>query len=280
MRIEKNLIVNSPEAIKAGQAAKKEIQKAIKKTYGVAGKLPSPTAPTLDLSGVPHPGTAPMAPSPAPNPSKIPPPNAPTAIPFSPQPEPNLAPASGIAERAGDFLEKPVNLKSTNNLLKLGALKYALGPAALPVEAGAATAYGAAKLLTAPGGVGEAARMSFKQAGIQAIVSLAQRYPSYHDGILESAQERRSLTKEIGARPELNQVEGGTRRLEPLALQGRDLVGMALDPLTHPGYGEDVSELRLESADLRAPPGADRTATCASSTASTTQSPAVPRPES
>jgi hypothetical protein len=45
--------------------------------------------------------------------------------------------------------------------------------------------------------MGEAARMTFKQGGIQAIDSWARRYPSYRNGILESPQDRRSLTKEI-----------------------------------------------------------------------------------
>jgi len=51
--------------------------------------------------------------------------------------------------------------------------------------------------LTSPTAAGEAVRASFKQAGIQAIDMWAQKYPSYHNGILENPQERRSLTKEV-----------------------------------------------------------------------------------
>jgi hypothetical protein len=118
---------------------------------------------------------------------------------------PTLPSPSGLSEKLGDTLEKPLfqGKANMNNLLKIGALKYTLGKAALPLEAGAAGAYGAAKLLTSPSAAGEAARISFKQGGIQAIDSLARKYPSYHDGIIENPQERRSLNKEIEDDPEI-----------------------------------------------------------------------------
>jgi hypothetical protein len=53
------------------------------------------------------------------------------------------------------------------------------------------------KGLTSPTASGQAARLSFKQGGIQAIDMWAKKYPSYHNGILENPQDRRSLTKEI-----------------------------------------------------------------------------------
>ena len=125
-------------------------------------------------------------------PSLIPEPMAPNAI-----PNPTLAPAQGMAESMGDFLEKPMlggGRGLTNNpLVKLGGLKYLLGKAALPAEA----AYLAMKGLTSPTAGGELARMTFKQAGIEAIKSWAEQYPSYKNGILQSPQDRRSLTKEI-----------------------------------------------------------------------------------
>ncbi len=68
-----------------------------------------------------------------------------------------------------------------------------LGSAAVPAEA----AYVGMNALTSPTALGEAARMTFRQGGIQAIESWAQRYPSYQNGILQSPQDRRSLTKEI-----------------------------------------------------------------------------------
>ena len=113
--------------------------------------------------------------------------------------EPTLAPAQGLTERIGDLLEKPLlgtergPMGKLNNLAKLGGLKYLLGNAALPVEA----AYLGMKGLTSPTATGQVARLTFKQAGISAIESWAQHCPSYHDGILENPQERRSLTKEI-----------------------------------------------------------------------------------
>jgi hypothetical protein len=143
--------------------------------------------------------TAPMdIPSPV-KPQMVESPQSPIAQNFIPDQAPSLPVAEGGAERLGDFFEKPLlqGKGNMNNLLKLGALKYALGSAAVPLEAGAAAAYGAGKLLTAPGQVGQAARLSFKTAGIEAIQAMAEKYPSYHDGILENPQERRSLTKEI-----------------------------------------------------------------------------------
>lgn len=169
--------------------------------------IPSaPTKPTLSPMPIP-PASAPVLP-PRPNPMQnrpnlpprpnlLPEPVAPPPQTFNPTAEPSLSPAQGMAERAGDFLEKPLLTGgkgiADNPLVKLGGLKYLLGKAALPAEA----AYLGAKGLTSPSAAGEVARMTFKQAGIGAIEQWAQKYPSYHDGILENPQDRRSLTKEI-----------------------------------------------------------------------------------
>ena len=167
---------------------------------------PVPTKPTLSPMPIP-PSSAPIIP-PRPNPMQnrpnlptrpnlMPEPIAPTPQTFNPLPEPTLPSAQGMAERAGDFLEKPILTGGkgivNNPLVKLGGLKYLLGKAALPAEA----AYLGAKGLTSPTAAGEVARMTFKQGGIQAILQWAQKYPSFHDGILENPQERRSLTKEV-----------------------------------------------------------------------------------
>jgi hypothetical protein len=101
-----------------------------------------------------------------------------------------------MGERAGDLLEQNLmggRTLTNNPITKLAGLKYVLGKATLPAEA----AYLGMKGLTSPTAAGEMARMSFKQGGIQAIQSWAQKYPSYQNGILQNPQERRSLTKEI-----------------------------------------------------------------------------------
>ena len=123
-------------------------------------------------------------------------PPVPTPNTFTPQPEPTLPTPQGSAEHAGDFLERNLfggNTLTNNPLTKLAGLKYLAGKAALPIEA----AYVGAKSLTSPTIGGQVARMGFRQGGIQAIEALAQKYPSYNNGVLENPLERRSLTKEI-----------------------------------------------------------------------------------
>lgn len=217
-RINNTLARNEIKAMAAGREARKKLGRTVKKTYGLAEPVAPPISPIA-----PEPIAAPQAPGELPpiappqfpgplTPPQTPPmpfkppgvaePTAPIPQSFSPQPAPTLAPASGMAERTGDFLEK--NLLGgkglvDNPLTKLAGLKYLLGKAALPAEA----AYLGMKGLTSPTAAGATARLSFKRAGIQAIEMLAQKYPSYHDGILENPQERRSLTKEVEDDPEI-----------------------------------------------------------------------------
>ena len=190
--------------------AAKRLGANVKRTKGIADPIapPQPPQPPSPVGQPVAPGELP--PVPAPNlpppiqspitppipgkPSLMPDPMAPT-----PQAMPTLPPAQGMADSMGDFLEKPILGGGGNNLLKLGGLKYLLGKAAIPAEA----AYAGMKGLTAPGAGGEVARLSFKQAGIQAIEMMAQKYPSYNNGILENPMERRSLTKEIEDDPEI-----------------------------------------------------------------------------
>ena len=199
-------------ALKAGEGAKRNIRAPLKKTLGTAAPLtppPEPIAPSIEAPIRPTPLEAPTPPSP---------------VPFSPQPEPILSPAQTGAERMGDQLEKPLFRGNTqNNLVKLGALKYVLGKAAAPVEALAAGGYGALKALTAPGA--EGLRLSFRRGGIEAINQLASKYQSYHDGILDDPQERRSLTKEIEDDPEIPIekkaiLQSRINRGKPLSLSG------------------------------------------------------------
>jgi hypothetical protein len=202
-RIKNELARSELKAMQAGKEASKKVGRDIRDTYGLAQPVPNPAVPVQPepialppnlQNPIAPPATPPVSPKPSLNVEPTPPiPNT-----FSSQPEPTLAPSSNAAESIGDFLEKPlIKGSATNNLLKLGALKYALGPAALPVEGAALAGYGALKGLTSPGAVGEAARLSFKQGGIQAIEMMMQRYPSYNNGVLENPQERRSLNKEI-----------------------------------------------------------------------------------
>lgn len=188
--------------------ANKKLGSKVRNTYGMAEPITPPSAPVAseNIPIPPTPGEIPAVPpynipGPVPPPISTPLPGKPAlmAEPAPPIPlaEPMLPAAQGMAERAGDFLEKPLlggGGKGLNNpLVKLGGLKYLLGNAALPLEA----AYLGMKGLTSPTATGEALRMSFKQGGIQAIESWASRYPSYRNGILEDPQERRSLTKEV-----------------------------------------------------------------------------------
>lgn len=215
-RIKNTLARNELKAITAGYDHVKKIKGSLKNTYGMAEPVAVPEAPGPYVAPqmptppeaaaqVPHVQLPPLVsppqtPAMPQKPTLLPPPSQPTPHTFAPQPEPNLAPTQGLGKSAADFLERPLlngNGGNMNSLLKLGALKYALGSAAAPLEAAGAAAYGAGKLLTSPTAAGEAARMSFRQGGIEAIKSWAMRYPTYHDGILESPIERRSLTKEI-----------------------------------------------------------------------------------
>jgi hypothetical protein len=214
-RIDNALARSEIKAIQSGRTASKKLGKDVRKTYGLAEPVATPVAPSAPAN-VPMPiAPVELPPIGAPQiPSPLIPPQTPqmpfkpplaaepashTPRSFSAQPEPVLGGAVTGAEKMGDFLEKPL-LKgkgTPNHLLKLGALKYALGKAALPLEAAGLASYGGLKALTSPGVGGQAARLSFKQAGIQAIEALAQKYPSYKNGIIQSPQERRSLTKEI-----------------------------------------------------------------------------------
>lgn len=188
---QKMIAVDAEAALKLGPK--------IKKTMGIAEPVEIPQPPAApQLPQAPLPPQVPQMPIPA---SKSGEPMG--AIPnrFEPAPIPTLPPAQGLTESAADLLEtNPLKSKGGGALEKFGGplaklagLKYALGNATLPVEAG----YLAMKGLTSPTQAGAAARATFKQAGIQAIESWAQKYPSYHDGILENPMDRRSLTKEI-----------------------------------------------------------------------------------
>jgi len=235
--IEESLYKNDFKARELGENAEKRLGEALKKTFGIAPPVESPIAPhapgsaqnPLPSEYVAPPRTATPYPPEVqetifkePLPSRQPPlaePGAPipgaepTYGQFTAAQEPQLSPAQGFAERAGDFLEKPILGKGSAgsaNILKNPLARLGGGLSALHFLPGAkvgAGAYLAAKGLTSPTAAGAAARMTFKQGGIQAIISWAQKYPSYHDGVLEDPQERRSLSKEIEDDPDMTPEE-------------------------------------------------------------------------
>jgi hypothetical protein len=202
--------------IKAMQSAKEastKLKKTLKSTLGLAEPIEPPRLPQSS-----EPIGIPSAPEPLPNiaspqlpPDIVPPQPLPEIAPpsligapgkpnlqrFTPQAEPTLPPATNMAESAGDLLERPLltggRTLANNPFTKLAGLKYVLGKAALPAEA----AYAGLKGLTSPTQAGEIARMTFRQGGIEAINSWAQKYPSYQNGVLQNPMDRRSLTKEI-----------------------------------------------------------------------------------
>jgi len=153
-----------PRLAKVAEKSASKLSGKIEKTLGQAEQIAPPVAPSMQQ----------IPPSPSLNPM----PNSPSLSSFTPQEAPTLPPAQGMTEGLGDLLEKnPFGGKGVvnNPLTKLAGLKYLLGKSALPLEAG----YLALKGLTSPTAAGQAARLSFRQAGIEAIAHLAQKYPSY-----------------------------------------------------------------------------------------------------
>lgn len=215
IKLDKALAQAEMKMIAVEVDAAKKLGGKIKKTLGVAEPIQPPNAPM-----VPEPIPGPMLPKEQPPlpPTQLPPPVAPPNVPPVPPkptlmdqplppnaiPTPTLPPAQGMLERGADFLEQPILGRNgsgplNNPLVKLGGLKYLLGKAALPAEA----AYVGMKALTSPTSTGEALRMTFKQGGIEAIDNWARKYPSYQNGILQSPQDRRSLTKEVEDDPQI-----------------------------------------------------------------------------
>lgn len=204
---------NEIKAMESGANINKRLGEALKKTLGMAPPVESPIAPHAPGSAqnpLPSEYAAP------PRTATPEPPEVQKTVFTEPRPSPQppipeaanseLPPAQGFAQHAGDFLERPLlkgNMGSTdvtqNPIAKLSALKYITGAKMAPI----AGAYLGLKGLTSPTAAGAMARMTFRQGGIQAIVSWAQQYPSYHDGVLENPQERRSLTREIEDDPDM-----------------------------------------------------------------------------
>ena len=120
------------------------------------------------------------------------------AVPVMPEPQ-------GVYGKLAQGLESMRNtgLKETFSNVKGSLPATALAKlSGLPVGkaalAGAAVATGA-RALTSPSVGGKLLRTGLEQGARASSVidQMAQKYPSYHDGVLEDPQERRSLTKEI-----------------------------------------------------------------------------------
>jgi hypothetical protein len=88
----------------------------------------------------------------------------------------------------------------------LGVMAKLAGLAVGKTAGVAALGVAAAKGLTNPSTAGNVVREGLEQGGrfLQSIWAQAERYPSFHDGILDDPQERRSLTKEIEDDPEMS----------------------------------------------------------------------------
>lgn len=180
------------------------------------GNLPEPVPPPQMPPPVEMPNLqAPVAPVPqqfnpvAPNLTPVPPKFV--DQPFVPQQVPTLPTPEGFSGKLAAGLEDmelgnllKTNSATDNPLVKLAGLKYVLGKAALPVELGAGAAVGGMKALTSPTAGGEVTRQAFKQGMLGLIDSMAQRYPSYRNGILDSPMDRRSLVKEIEENPQMS----------------------------------------------------------------------------
>lgn len=69
-----------------------------------------------------------------------------------------------------------------------------MGGAAPVVEGIGAAGYAGMRGLTNPNVPG---KLIFQNGGVMALQAAAEKYPSFHDGILEDPMERRSLVKEI-----------------------------------------------------------------------------------
>ncbi len=174
--------------------AGRKLGSKVSKTYGLSEPVAPPSAPSAPIymegpaRPVEIPPVSPMQLPPPVNSAALPPmPAKPSlgAMPQAPTPmaEPMLPPSQGGSERVGDLMEKNLMGGSgiaNNPLAKLAGLKYLLGSAALPAEA----AYAGMNVLTSPGSMGQAARIGFKQGGIRALESWAQRHASYNNVIL------------------------------------------------------------------------------------------------
>ena len=145
---------------------------------------------------------APVSPTIVPQPPQVAP--AQTFQPFT-QPVPVMPEPQGVYGKLASGLESLRNtgvketVSNVKNSIPTAALAKLAGlPVAKAALGGAAVATGA-RALTSPSLGGKLLRGGLEQGARTAAIidQLAQKYPSYHDGVVEDPQERRSLTKEI-----------------------------------------------------------------------------------
>lgn len=204
-KVDNSLASAELQGQQAASQARRTTSRRFREAYGVAEPVTPPQPPAEPV--YPQPPVSPeLPPQPAP-PAPVGNPVAPVPQNFTPGPIPQLPQATTMTERAGDYLEKPFTEAlgkgkgpyGIGTVGKLSALKYLTGAKVAP----AAAVYAGLKGLTSPTAAGEMARASFRNLGLGAIEQWAQKYPSYHDGVLDSPQERRSLVKEIEDDPSI-----------------------------------------------------------------------------
>lgn len=102
--------------------------------------------------------------------------------------------ASGLENMSAQNVKQSIQQNAPLGIMaKLAGIPLAKG------AAGAAIGTMGINALTSPTVGGNALRKGLEHGGrfLQSIWAQAEKYPSFHDGILENPQERRSLTKEI-----------------------------------------------------------------------------------
>ena len=131
-----------------------------------------------------------------------------TSVPTIPEPR-------GMYEKLASGLEslREGGVKSSMNAIKenvpgIALAKFSGLPLAKVAAGGAAVATGA-RALTSPSVAGNALRTGVEQGArvVSLIDNMAQKYPSYNEGIVDDPQERRSLTKEIENNREMSLEE-------------------------------------------------------------------------
>lgn len=140
-------------------------------------------------------------------------PTTPNRAPTNARPVLGAAPAPPQVGKTAEFFETPnfyrTNLgrlgkaaKSGPGALGIGALGYALGAPKIATAAGVGAIGGGLMAglrgATSPTALGAYARAGIQRGGIRMVVeSIADRYPSYRNGVLTDPQDRRAAAAEV-----------------------------------------------------------------------------------
>lgn len=141
-------------------------------------------------------------------------------VPTNARPVPTPPPGAPQVGKTAEFFETPnfyrTNLgrlakgaKSAPGALGIGALGYAIGAPKLATAAGVGAIGGGLTALlrgaTSPTALGAFAREGIQRGGIRMVVeSIADKYPSYRNGILTDPQDRRAAAAEIEQDQDIN----------------------------------------------------------------------------